>query len=97
MKYFTEIDAVEGLALPGPAQAIVHGDAISYSIAAASIVAKVTRDRWMVALDARYPQYGFARHKGYGTAQHIEALRRCGPCPEHRRSFLTRICPEAYA
>ena len=63
-------------------------DAHSYCIAAASIVAKVVRDRQMRELDALYPQYGFARNKGYGTKEHIEALRRFGPCPEHRRSFI---------
>lgn len=73
--------------LPIPHRAIVKGDASSLSIAAASIVAKVTRDRWMDAQDALYPGYGFARHKGYGTRQHLDALRRLGPCPIHRRSF----------
>lgn len=73
--------------LPIPHRAIVKGDASSLSIAAASIVAKVTRDRWMDEQDALYPGYGFARHKGYGTAAHLDALRRLGPCPIHRRSF----------
>lgn len=67
--------------------AIVHGDARSYSIAAASILAKVTRDRLMTEYDLRWPGYGFAQHKGYPTAGHIEALRRLGPCAIHRRSF----------
>lgn len=67
---------------------IVHGDALSYSIAAASIVAKVTRDRMMEEFDKSYPQYGFAKHKGYGTAAHIAALKQYGPCPIHRRSFI---------
>ena len=67
---------------------IVHGDALSYSIAAASIVAKVTRDRIMEEFDKNYPQYGFAKHKGYGTAAHIAALKQYGPCPIHRRSFI---------
>lgn len=88
------VDAVTGLALPGPAQSLVKGDATSHMIAAASIVAKVTRDRYMLELDERYPQYGFARHKGYGTAEHIAAIRRFGPCPEHRRSFLKNILGE---
>jgi ribonuclease HII len=66
-------------------------DAASYMIAAASIIAKVTRDRWMVEQDALYPQYGFARNKGYGTAEHIAALKRYGPCPLHRRSFITKF------
>ena len=73
--------------LPVPHTALVGGDALSLSIAAASIIAKVTRDRLMVALDAEYPQYGFARHKCYGVPQHLEALRHHGPCPVHRRSF----------
>ncbi len=68
-------------------RAIVRGDAASLSIAAASVMAKVARDRMMLELDERYPQYGFARHKGYGTAAHLAALREHGPCPEHRRSF----------
>ena len=82
------IDALSGLGLPGEERGIIHGDALCYSIAAASIVAKVTRDRQMPLLDEKYPGYGFAKHKGYGTAQHIEALRRLGPCPAHRRSFI---------
>lgn len=68
-------------------EAIVKGDARSVSIAAASIVAKVTRDRMMCDMDRLYPEYGFLQHKGYGTAQHIEVLRRFGPCPIHRQSF----------
>ena len=66
---------------------IVNGDGLVFSIAAASIVAKVHRDAVMTAYDAEYPAYGFARHKGYGTAEHIRALREHGPCPIHRRSF----------
>lgn len=73
--------------LPCPVETIVKGDGRSLSIAAASIVAKVTRDRIMLGHDARYPQYGFARHKGYGTAFHRQALERHGPSPLHRRSF----------
>ena len=82
------IDALSGLGLPGEERGIIHGDALSYSIAAASIVAKVTRDRQMAALDTQYPLYGFAQHKGYGTAQHIAALRQYGPCPAHRVTFI---------
>ena len=67
--------------------ALTHGDARVLSIAAASILAKVARDEVMEAFDRAYPTYGFARHKGYGTAGHLEALRRWGPCPIHRRSF----------
>lgn len=68
-------------------ETIVKGDARSVSVAAASLVAKVTRDRMMRVYDSEYPEYGFARHKGYGTAAHVEALRRLGPCPLHRHSF----------
>lgn len=88
------IDAVDGLGLDGQERALIHGDALSYSIAAASIVAKVTRDREMRLLDEQYPGYGFVRHKGYGTAEHIQAIRALGPSPIHRRSFITRIVPE---
>jgi ribonuclease HII len=70
-----------------PAEAVVGGDALSVSIAAASIVAKVTRDAMMARLDAQYPDYGFARHAGYGTARHLSALKRFGPTPLHRLSF----------
>lgn len=70
-----------------PQQPIIRGDRLSLSIAAASILAKVSRDRYMVALDERAPAYGFARHKGYGTAEHLAALGRLGPHPEHRRSY----------
>ena len=73
--------------LPCPARAVVDGDAIAPSISAASIIAKVTRDRLMREMDARWPGYGFARHKGYGVPEHLDALRRLGPCPLHRRSF----------
>ena len=82
------IDAVEKLGLPGEEVGIIHGDALCYSIAAASIVAKVTRDRQMGELDALYPGYNFAKHKGYGTPEHIRALKELGPCPAHRRSFI---------
>lgn len=67
---------------------IIKGDAKSISIAAASILAKVTRDRMMAEYDILYPDYGFARHKGYGTAVHIQALKKIGPCPIHRRTFI---------
>lgn len=69
------------------AEAIVRGDATVPAISAASILAKVTRDRWCAELDQRFPQYGFAAHKGYGTAEHLAALRTHGACPEHRRTF----------
>ena len=67
---------------------IIKGDAKSISIGAASIIAKVTRDRMMEEYDKIYPEYGFAANKGYGTAEHIEALKKFGPCPIHRRSFI---------
>jgi ribonuclease HII len=70
-----------------PAEAIVGGDAKIAAISAASILAKVARDRWMRELDDAFPGYGFAGHKGYPTPEHLEALRRLGPCPAHRRSF----------
>lgn len=73
--------------LPCPGEAIVSGDGLSATIAAASIVAKVTRDRLMAEMGRNFPDYGFERHMGYGTARHLEALGRHGPCPHHRRSF----------
>lgn len=82
------LDALSNLGLPGEERGIIHGDALCYSIAAASIVAKVTRDRQLLELEKMYPGYGFAQHKGYGTAQHIAALKELGPCPAHRRSFI---------
>ncbi|NLI55200.1 MAG: ribonuclease HII [Clostridiales bacterium] len=82
------IDAMRNLDIPARQHPLVHGDALSYSIACASIIAKVERDRYMIGQDALYPQYGFAKNKGYGTAEHIAALRRYGPCPIHRRSFI---------
>ncbi len=81
----------DAVTIPGvdiPQESIIKGDAKSVSIAAASILAKVTRDHLMEAYDALYPEYGFARNKGYGTKEHIEALKRLGPCPIHRRSFI---------
>lgn len=77
------------LAIPGTT--IIKGDALSMSIAAASILAKVSRDRVMVQFSREYPQYGFEQHKGYGTAAHVQALREYGPCPLHRQSFLQKI------
>ena len=81
-------DHGRSFALTTPHRCIVKGDSLSASIAAASILAKVSRDRLMVELDEVYPGYGFARHKGYGTAQHRAAIARLGPCPIHRRTFL---------
>ena len=71
-----------------PYKAIIHGDALSYSIAAASILAKVSRDRLMAEYAEKYPEYGFDKHKGYGTKAHIEAIKKYGPCPIHRMSFI---------
>ena len=82
------LDAMEGVRLPGRLRSVIHGDALCYSIAAASILAKVTRDRMMQDLDARYPAYGFARHKGYGTAAHVAALRAQRPLPPSTGSCL---------
>lgn len=81
------VDGLPVSGLPVDSKAIVKGDSKSFSIAAASVVAKVTRDRYMVALDAKYPGYGFSQHKGYGTARHMQALLELGCTPEHRRSF----------
>jgi ribonuclease HII len=81
---------VDGFSIPGctiPHRRLIKGDRRSLSIAAASIIAKVTRDRIMVTLDGAYPEYGFAQHKGYGTADHLSAIERFGPCPAHRMSF----------
>lgn len=99
--------AVDGLKLPAdyvlidgdkippqldiPAESIIKGDARSCSIAAASILAKVTRDRMLVEMDARFPQYGFAGHKGYGTKAHTDAILKYGPCELHRPSFLKKL------
>ena len=87
----------DAVTIPGvdiPQIPVIKGDAKCISIAAASILAKVTRDRIMEEMDALYPEYGFAGHKGYGTKAHIEAIREHGPCPIHRRSFITRIVRE---
>lgn len=82
------IDAMTGLNIAARQHPMIHGDALSYSIACASIIAKVERDRYMIEQDALYPEYGFARNKGYGTPEHITAIKKFGPCPIHRRSFL---------
>ncbi len=81
---------IDGRSAPGldtPQRAIVKGDRLSMSIAAASIVAKVVRDQMMLEFDKKYPQYMFAKHKGYGTAEHLALIKKHGPCPIHRRSF----------
>lgn len=81
------IDGLPLPAFPWPHSGVVKGDSRSLSIAAASIIAKVSRDRIMADLDREFPAYGFAKHQGYGTAQHLQALRLYGPCRHHRRSF----------
>lgn len=85
------VDAMKDLDIPARQHPLIHGDALSYSIACASVLAKVTRDRYMLEQDALYPEYGFARNKGYGTTEHIMALKRFGPCPIHRRSFIGKF------
>jgi ribonuclease HII len=85
------VDGLPLRAFPYPHAAFVNGDARSLCIAMASIIAKVTRDRMMSGLDARYPGYGFVRHKGYGTEEHREAVLRLGKCPEHREVFLRKL------
>jgi ribonuclease HII len=83
----TLVDGLPVKSLAFAHTAIVRGDALSYSIGAASILAKVSRDRLMRQMDSRYPGYGFAQHKGYGTPEHVEAIKRLGCCDLHRRSF----------
>ena len=92
-----DIALIDGNRAPGLScreHTIAHGDALSASIAAASILAKVTRDRLMEDYDAQYPQYGFAVHKGYGTQRHYAALREFGACPIHRQTFLRKFYGE---
>ena len=87
----------DAVTIPGvliPQVPVIKGDAKCISIAAASILAKVTRDRIMEEMDAKYPEYGFAKHKGYGTKEHMDAIREHGPCPIHRRTFITKITGE---
>lgn len=93
------IDGLPVRPFPFPQTAVVRGDACSLSIAAASVIAKVTRDRIMREMDARYPDYQFARHKGYSTPLHLEKLRRHGPCPIHRKTFepVARFFPASAA
>lgn len=81
------IDGLPVKGFPAPHRGLVKGDSLSLSIAAASVIAKVTRDRLMLEYDREYPEYGFSSHKGYGTKKHLEALEAHGPCPIHRRSF----------
>jgi ribonuclease HII len=84
---FLLIDGRDTIDWECPQQAVIHGDAISFSIAAASVLAKVYRDRLLVELDSVYPGYGLAQHKGYGSPAHLAALKRLGPTPLHRKSF----------
>lgn len=88
------VDAVKDLDVDVETLPIIHGDALSYSIACASIVAKVTRDRMMLEFDKQYPQYNFKQHKGYGTAEHIRLLKQYGKCPIHRNSFIKHFVDE---
>ena len=88
------IDGNRERPFPVPVQTVIRGDGLSANIAAASILAKVTRDRYMEEMAERYPEYGFAVHKGYGTRAHYDALRQYGPCPIHRRTFLRRLYGE---
>ncbi len=93
-----EAALIDGNRLPAlsiPARSIVKGDSLSMSIACASILAKVSRDHFMYELDQAYPQYQFAKHKGYGTKLHMEHIREYGPCPAHRKTFLKKILKES--
>ena len=89
------VDGNRAPTLPIPVKTVIKGDSLSANIAAASILAKVTRDRLMEQLDETYPEYGFATHKGYGTKRHYEALREYGPCEIHRKTFLKKFYGEA--
>ncbi len=81
------IDGNRAANIPVPFETVVKGDSLSFSIAAASILAKVARDRYIIEADKLYPEYGFAKHKGYGTKDHLEAIKKYGPCPIHRLTF----------
>ncbi len=91
------VDAVKQLTLPFPTMPIIKGDATSYHVAAASIVAKVVRDRQMIEYSKEFPQYGFERNMGYGTAEHIAALKKYGPTPEHRMTFIGKFIQKEVA
>ena len=84
---FALIDGNRAKNIPVPFETVVKGDSLSFSIAAASILAKVARDRYITQVDKLYPEYGFAKHKGYGTKDHLEAIAKYGPCPIHRMTF----------
>ncbi len=98
LSFAPELALIDGNRLPpelsAPARCVIKGDALSASIAAASILAKVSRDRYMLKMAEQYPQYAFEKHKGYGTAVHYEALRTYGPSPIHRMSFLKKFYAE---
>lgn len=97
LKVHPDLALVDGNRTPdlgAETRTIIKGDALSASVAAASILAKVSRDRLLCEIDRIYPQYGFAKHKGYGTAYHVEMLKKYGPCPVHRTSFLKKILGE---
>ena len=85
------IDGNRNTGIEVPSRTVIHGDGTCADIAAASILAKVTRDRYMTELDETYPEYGFAKHKGYGTKAHYAALREYGPSPVHRPTFLRKM------
>lgn len=89
------IDALQLKSVRVPQKALIKGDSISVSIAAASVIAKVYRDELMKSYEAQYPQYGFARHKGYGCSSHFEAIREHGPCPLHRKTFRGVVPPDS--
>ena len=91
---FVLIDGNQNVDLEMKSEPIIKGDALSISIAAASIVAKVTRDRMLIEEDKKYPEYGFAKHKGYGTKAHIEAIKKYGLCPIHRKTFCKKFVEE---
>lgn len=88
---FALIDGNRDKGIRCPHTTVIKGDSLSANIAAASILAKVSRDRYMIAMDKVYPEYGFAKHKGYPTKAHYEALRKYGPCPLHRKTFLKNL------
>lgn len=88
---FALIDGNRDKGIRCPHTTVIKGDSLSANIAAASILAKVSRDRYMLAMDKIYPEYGFAKHKGYPTKAHYEALRKYGPCPIHRKTFLKNL------
>lgn len=85
------IDGNQNRGIVTPSRTVIKGDGLSYNIAAASIIAKVSRDRYIIKMDEIYPEYGFKKHKGYGTKEHMEALRKYGPCEIHRKTFLKKL------